>query len=59
VEWVRALVADLQIERLGSYGIKREDVGELVEKSMKASSMKANPIVLTPEELAETLQKAI
>jgi alcohol dehydrogenase class IV len=56
---VHALVADLQIARLGSYGIKREHVGELVEKSTRASSMKANPIVLTAEELAETLEKAI
>jgi alcohol dehydrogenase class IV len=59
VEWVRQLVADFQIPRLGTYGIKSEHVAELVQKATQASSMKANPIALTPEELAETLQQAL
>ena len=59
VEWVRELVKDLQIPALGSYGIKQEHVAELVEKAAIASSMKANPIALTREELAETLRRAL
>jgi alcohol dehydrogenase class IV len=59
VEWVRRLVSDLQIPRLGAYGIKSEHVAELVTKAAQASSMKANPIALTPEELADTLQRAL
>jgi alcohol dehydrogenase class IV len=59
VEWVRELVADLCIPRLGTYGIRQEHVAELVEKSTKASSMKANPIALTPAELSSALQKAL
>jgi alcohol dehydrogenase class IV len=59
VEWVRLLVADLQIPRLRTYGIGREHTAELVEKARHSSSMKANPIVLTPEELGEALEKAI
>ncbi|MGH7992703.1 MAG: iron-containing alcohol dehydrogenase [Limisphaerales bacterium] len=59
VEWVRRLVAELQIPRLGPYGIKSEHVAELVKKAMQASSMKANPIALTSEELAETLRLAL
>jgi alcohol dehydrogenase class IV len=59
VEWIRQLVADLQIPRLGSYGIKSEHVAGLVEKAAHASSMKANPIVLSHEELADTLQRAL
>jgi alcohol dehydrogenase class IV len=59
VKWVRQLVSDLKIPRLGSYGVKLEDVVELVKKATQASSMKANPIVLTPEELAEALQQAL
>ena len=59
VEWVRELVADLQIKPLGSYGIREEHVADLVAKAANASSMKANPIALTPEELAETLRAAI
>ena len=59
VEWVRELVQGLRIPRLGSYGIKRDHVAELVEKAAKASSMKANPIALTPGELAATLEQAL
>ncbi|MFZ1074496.1 MAG: iron-containing alcohol dehydrogenase [Verrucomicrobiia bacterium] len=59
VEWVRQLAGDLKIPRLGTYGIKPEHIAELVRKSMQASSMKANPVALTPEELAETLRVAL
>ncbi|MGA9450849.1 MAG: iron-containing alcohol dehydrogenase [Verrucomicrobiia bacterium] len=59
VAWVRKLVSDMQIPRLGTYGIKSEHIAELVRKSAQASSMKANPSALTPEELAETLRQAL
>jgi alcohol dehydrogenase class IV len=59
VDWVRKLVADLAIPPLGSYGIREEHVADLVEKAMHASSMKANPIALTREELADTLRQAL
>ncbi len=59
VQWVRQLVSDLKIPRLGTYGIELKDVVGLVQKATQASSMKANPITLTPEELAETLRFAL
>ncbi len=59
VNWVGRLVDDLRIPRLGTWGVKLEHVAELVMKSTQASSMKANPITLTPEELAETLRLAV
>ena len=59
VEWVQRLVADLSIPTLGSYGLRREHIGEVVAKAANASSMKANPIALTAEELAETLRAAL
>jgi alcohol dehydrogenase class IV len=59
VKWVRALVTDLKVPRLGSFGIKREHFADLVAKAANASSMKANPVVLTPEELTETLEQAL
>lgn len=59
VKWIRQLAGDLKIPRLGTYGIKSEHVAELVKKAMQASSMKANPIALTPEELAEALRLAL
>jgi alcohol dehydrogenase class IV len=58
VEWVRRLVTDLQIPRLGVYGITTNHSSGLVAKAAQASSMKANPIALTPEELAGILEKA-
>ena len=59
VEWVRELVAALPISKLGVYGLREEHVADIVAKAANASSMKANPIVLTPEELAQTLRLAL
>lgn len=59
VRWVSDLVRDLQIPKLREYGVCTGQLGELVEKAAKASSMKANPITLTPGELTEILQAAI
>jgi alcohol dehydrogenase class IV len=59
VEWVRRLVSDLRVPPLRTYGITDTDVPEIVEKATQASSMKANPIVLTKAELEEVLNSAI
>lgn len=59
VSWVLSLVKDLRIPKLGAYGITRADIPVLVEKAAQASSMKANPIPLSPAELTEILQQAL
>jgi alcohol dehydrogenase class IV len=59
VGWVRDLVHRLKIPRLSAYGLKADCLDELVSNSAKASSMKANPIVLTPTELGEILERAL
>jgi alcohol dehydrogenase class IV len=59
VEWVGKLVADLRIPSLSHYGLKPEHTAGLVQKASQASSMKANPITLTPEELAGILEQAL
>jgi alcohol dehydrogenase class IV len=59
VKWVDGLVAELGIPRLGSYGLKKLHVGELLERASTASSMKGNPIGLTTQELTEVLDAAI
>lgn len=59
VKWIVELVRDLQIPQLGSYGLKPEHVSDVVARAAIASSMKANPIALTAEELAETLRGAM
>ena len=59
VRWTAELVKELGIPGLNAYCIRQEHVAELVEKATKASSMKANPVVLTTEELADVLRAAI
>ena len=59
VEWVRQLVKDFKIPSLSSHAIKSEHIPEIVKNAKNASSMKANPIVLTDEELTEILQRAL
>ncbi len=58
VEWVRQLVSDLGIPGLRTYGYSAEHDAELIGKAEQASSMKANPITLTREELAGILESA-
>jgi len=57
--WVAELRTALQIPTLGYQGITAGDIPVLVENGSRASSMKPNPIVLTPDELAEILSAAI
>lgn len=59
IEWVRELVSDFKIPHLGAHGIKPSDLDEIVKHAQNASSMKANPIVLTPDELKEALVNAL
>ena len=59
VAWVQKLVAELPVPRLREFGLRAEHIAELVAKAVQASSMKANPIQLTPAELAEILQLAV
>jgi alcohol dehydrogenase class IV len=58
VEWVQKLVAELPVPKLRNFGLREEHLADLVAKAANASSMKANPIVLTPDELTMTLRLA-
>jgi alcohol dehydrogenase class IV len=51
--WITTLCASLDIPGLARYGMTREHVPELVGKARAASSMKANPLPLADDELAE------
>ena len=59
VAWTRQLVTELQIPSLAAYGLQPADVPSLVEKAAQASSMKANPLPLTADELAGILTAAL
>jgi len=58
-----AFAADLcrrfEIPPLAAYGIGASDISTLAEKAARSSSMQANPIVLSPEELREILTLAL
>ncbi len=59
IVWIDKLCADLAIPGLATYRITRADIPELVAKGASASSMQANPIKLTAEELTEILQASL
>ena len=59
VEWVRELCRKLEVPPLRAWGVSEADIPVLVEKAAKASSMKANPLPLTPEELREIISQAV
>ena len=59
VLWLEALVSELEIPGLAAYGVSEREVGTIVEKAARASSMKGNPVELTPEELTAILTAAL
>jgi alcohol dehydrogenase class IV len=59
IQWIGELCKGLNVSGLRSYGVAEADIPVLVDEAAKASSMKANPIVLTTEELTEALHLAL
>jgi alcohol dehydrogenase class IV len=59
IRWVTELVRDLNIPSLSVYGMGHEHLPEAVEKTLKASSTKGNPIPLTEIELTGILERAL
>ncbi len=59
IAWLENLLHELNIPPLRDYGITGHDVPEIVARSMTASSMKANPILLTGDELAGILEESL
>ena len=50
---------ELEVPPLKAYGIGEQHVPDLIAEAARASSMKGNPLVLTPEELGEILTQAM
>jgi len=59
VKWVSELVQELEIPALSVHGMTATRIPEAVEKAMKASSTKGNPILLTETELTKVLEQAL
>jgi alcohol dehydrogenase class IV len=56
---IRRLCNELRIPSLSRFGVTVEDVPAIVSGARRASSMKANPIVLTDEELTEIIERSM
>jgi alcohol dehydrogenase class IV len=56
---LRRLTREIKIPRLGELGLDRADIPELVEKSLRANSMRGNPILLAAEELREIIEASL
>jgi alcohol dehydrogenase class IV len=59
ISWLTDLVTALEIPRLATFGVGQADIPALVTAAAKASSMKANPVVLTADECTEILREAL
>jgi alcohol dehydrogenase class IV len=57
--WLRDLVSELEVPPLARYGLTRAAIPELVNNAQRSSSMQGNPIVLSREELTQTLEAAL
>lgn len=56
--WLRNLCDRLAVPRLSTYGFSLERAPDLIAKSMRSSSMRGNPIDLTPQEIETILEQA-
>ncbi len=59
IAWVRALCAEFGIPALRAWAIAEADLPGIAEKAARASSIKANPLPLTAEELLAALGAAL
>jgi alcohol dehydrogenase class IV len=55
IVWLQKLCTHLGVSPLANYNIPSDEIEEIIAKTAKASSTKANPIQLTPEELKNIL----
>lgn len=59
ISWVKELCQKLNIPRLSDFGLTLEDFPLLIEKSLKASSMKGNAVKLTSNDMNSILTNAL
>jgi alcohol dehydrogenase class IV len=59
IDWLSTLCTDLAVPGLGAYGMTPDDVPALVVAAQNASSMRANPIALTGDELSEIALRSL
>jgi alcohol dehydrogenase class IV len=57
--WLLSLTRDLGIASLSGLGLQYSQIPELVEKTAKANSTKANPLALTKDEITGIAERAL
>jgi len=58
-QWVRNFCLHANIQPLSSFGLTESHFTKIIEKALKANSMKGNPITLTEDELRNILQRSL
>jgi len=59
IEWVSELCRELAVPGLEELGLKKSELAEVAAMSLRASSMKSNPVELTEKEILEILRKSL
>ena len=59
IQELKDLGRDLNIPPLSKFGLGRDQITNLVSRSLKASSMKTNPVSLTESELRDIIEKSL
>jgi len=59
VAWVQDLCKALRVPGLAEYGITARVFADVIEKALASSSMKGNPVKLTPAEVRGILMRAL
>jgi alcohol dehydrogenase class IV len=59
IAWVQALCSELKVPALRAWGITQADLPAVAEKAARASSMQANPLLLTADEILTVLASAL
>ena len=59
IRWVRDICKHTEIKPLASYGLVEGQFPAIIEKAIKSSSMKGNPITLSVDELRSILGKSL
>jgi alcohol dehydrogenase class IV len=57
--WLIQLSRDLNVRPLRSFGLSEAQIPRLVQKALKASSMRGNPLVLSEAELSSLIEEAL
>lgn len=59
LEWIERICRHLDVPPLSTMGLSRADIPGIVTASMRASSMKGNPVELTYDELTDILEQVV